>query len=151
MAEFEHVERFGKYEILNLLDRGSVGAVHKAFDSEQGGLVAIKFIEEDPSRCKLIENEANMFRKLNHRHVVSFIDYIEENGRVGLVLEFMENGSLASVLKKVKKFSEPLVVKFAYEVLQGLTYLHSHNIIHRDIKGANILLDKAGSVKLTDF
>ena len=70
---------------------------------------------------------------------------------MNIVLEYVENGSLDSMLKKFGKIPENLVQRYAFQVLQGLEYLHSKGIIHRDIKGANILTTKDGGVKLADF
>jgi len=67
------------------------------------------------------------------------------------VLEFVENGSLLSILKKFGKFPETLVAAYIWQVLEGLVYLHQQGVIHRDIKAANILITKEGTVKLADF
>jgi len=67
------------------------------------------------------------------------------------VLEYMENGSLDSLIKKFGKINESLAALYIEQVLAGLEFLHSKNIIHRDIKGGNILTTKEGEVKLADF
>lgn len=66
-------------------------------------------------------------------------------------MEYLENGSLDSLIKKFGKLPEKLVVIYIQQVLQGLEFLHSKNCIHRDIKGGNILTTKDGEVKLADF
>lgn len=66
-------------------------------------------------------------------------------------MEFMPSGSIRTLLNKFGSFQEKLVKKYTKQILEGLEYLHSNGIIHRDIKGANILVDRDGSVKLTDF
>ena len=63
----------------------------------------------------------------------------------------MENNSLAHLIKELKQVSEIVLKKIIYQVLEGLIFLNSRNIVHRDIKGANILLNKYGEAKLTDF
>ena len=70
---------------------------------------------------------------------------------LNIVLEYIENGSLSGIIKKYSSFQEHLVAFFISQVLQGLKYLHSQGIVHRDIKGSNILTTKEGTVKLADF
>ena len=66
-------------------------------------------------------------------------------------MEYASGGSVASLLSKYKSFSEILIRAYTYQVLKGLEYLHYHNIVHRDIKGTNILISKDGVCKLADF
>lgn len=74
------------------------------------------------------------------------------DGSLNIVLEYIENGSLSSILKKFGgKFSENLVAIYTIQILQGLVYLHSQGVVHRDIKGANLLATKEGHIKLADF
>ena len=81
-------------------------------------------------------------RDLSHA-VISFADY--------MLCRFCENGSLHNIIKRFGKFPENLVAVYISQVLEGLVYLHDQGVIHRDIKGANILTDKNGNVKLADF
>lgn len=150
-SNFESVEKIANYRVVSLIDRGSIGSVYKCFDESNGTIVAVKRIETKQSRQRLLDNEIKLFQQLAHHNIVKFINVIEDSQSVNLVLEYMENGSLASNLKHLKSFSENLVKKFTFDVLNGLHYLHSNNIIHRDVKGANILLDKNGKAKVADF
>lgn len=79
---------------------------------------------------------------IKNQNILHFKDGFEKEGYLYLVLEYMENGSLSDLVKKMGKISENILKKIIYQVLIGLHYLHSQKIIHRDIKGANILLDK---------
>ena len=74
-----------------------------------------------------------------------------ENKCLHIVLEYIENGSLKDIIKKFVHFPEPLTARYCYQILQGLDYLHDLDILHRDIKGANILITKDGVCKLADF
>jgi serine/threonine protein kinase len=83
-------------------------------------------------------------QKLNHPNIVKYIDTIRTKSFLYIVLEYMENGSLATVIKKFGSFSESLTAIYVTQVLRGLKYLHEQGVLHRDIKGANILTTKDG-------
>lgn len=70
---------------------------------------------------------------------------------LNIFLEYVPGGSVTALLSNYGAFEEPLVKNFGRQILQGLTYLHEKDIIHRDIKGANILVDNKGGVKISDF
>lgn len=95
--------------------------------------------------------EIHLLKKLNHENIVRYIDAISTEKHLNIVLEYVETGSLAAINKKFGPFHETLVSIYIKQVLTGLAYLHSQGIVHRDIKGANILTTKEGVVKLTDF
>lgn len=95
--------------------------------------------------------EIHLLKKLTHENIVRYIDAISTEKHLNIVLEYVETGSLAAINKKFGPFHETLVSIYIKQVLTGLAYLHSQGIVHRDIKGANILTTKEGVVKLTDF
>jgi serine/threonine protein kinase len=95
--------------------------------------------------------EVALMQRLNHPNIVQYIDTIRTDGHLNIVLEYIENGSLSNVLRKFGSFAESLVALYINQVLRGLRYLHEQGVLHRDIKGANILTTKDGSVKLADF
>jgi len=92
-----------------------------------------------------------LLKKLIHPNIVTYIDSIRSNDSLHIVLEYMENGSLRSLCDKFDGFSESLVAIYVTQTLNGLAFLHSQGVLHRDVKGANILTTKDGSVKLADF
>ena len=98
-----------------------------------------------------IESEINLLKKLDHPNIVKYIECIQTKTHINLVLEYVEGGSLHQILKQTGKMPEHLVFIFVKQILNGLDYLHNQGIIHRDIKGANLLLTKEGIVKLADF
>ena len=98
-----------------------------------------------------LQSEINLLKQLNHPNIVKYIDTIQSSDFLHIVLEYVEGGSLAHTLKKFGVFSEELTVMYIAQVLDGLAYLHDQGVIHRDIKGANILVTKEGLVKLADF
>lgn len=134
---------------------GACGKVFKGLNIEkQGQLVAIKqvslnYIKED--RKGSIRTEINLLKNLQHPKIVKYIDSIYTEDHLNIVLEYVENGSLDSLVKKFGKIPETLIVFYIQQMLEGLEFLHENNCIHRDIKGGNILTTKDGEVKLADF
>lgn len=128
--------------------------MYSALDLQNGRSVAIKqFRLHDIDKAELqgIESEINLLRKLNHENIVKYYTTIRSDDHLYIVLEYMENGSLSQFLKKFGALSETLVAVYISQVLRGLAYLHEQGVLHRDIKGANILTTKDGLVKLADF
>ncbi|KAG7391351.1 hypothetical protein PHYBOEH_006751 [Phytophthora boehmeriae] len=136
------------------IGRGGFGVVYGALDLRNGRSVAIKQVslrDIDKDDLSSIESEINLLRKLNHENIVQYRDTIKTQGYLYIVLEYMENGSLAQFIKKFGSLSETLVAMYITQVLRGLAYLHEQGVLHRDVKGANILTTKDGLVKLADF
>jgi hypothetical protein len=88
---------------------------------------------------------------LRHSNIVKYYGWTKSRDHLNIILEYVENGSLQQIVKKFGTFPEPLVCVYVRQVLAGIVYLHEQGVIHRDIKGANILISKDGGVKLTDF
>ncbi len=147
--------RLNNYEISFILGKGSYGAVYKARDVNLGRDVAIKFLHEflDARHDALFLREAKAIAALGkHPSIVQIYEWSEHQGRDYFVLEFV--GSSAAMLLKVNP--EGLAVEralgIALDCAEGLDYAHARNIIHRDVKPANILLELDGSrAKLADF
>ncbi|KAJ4326541.1 Protein kinase of the Mitotic Exit Network [Fusarium piperis] len=126
------------------LGKGAFGSVYKAFNWGNGEAVAVKQI-------KLADLPKSELRMMEHDNIVKYIGYVKSVDALNIILEYCENGSLHSICKAYGKFPENLVGVYMTQVLQGLQYLHDQGVIHRDIKGANILTTKDGTVKLADF
>lgn len=98
-----------------------------------------------------LQHEMNLLKELHHENIVTYYGSSQENGNLNIFLEYVPGGSVSSMLNSYGPFEESLITNFTRQILIGLTYLHNKNIIHRDIKGANILIDIRGCVKITDF
>ena len=128
--------------------------MYMAMNTSTGAYVAVKQVYVAPrakGRARVHKNGIELLKRLRHDNIVRYIDSIEEGGTLNIVIEYVENGALASVVKKFGNFSEKLCLKYLVQVLEGLAYLHEQGVIHRDLKGANILTTKEGVVKLADF
>ncbi|ETM47116.1 STE/STE11/CDC15 protein kinase [Phytophthora nicotianae P10297] len=154
-ADLEQVRLVGThYQLGAEIGRGGFGIVYGALDLRNGRSVAIKQVslrDIDKDELLSIETEISLLRKLNHENIVKYHDTIKTQGYLYIVLEYMENGSLAQFIKKFGSLSETLVAMYITQVLRGLAYLHEQGVLHRDVKGANILTTKDGLVKLADF
>lgn len=98
-----------------------------------------------------IMSEIDLLKNLHHPNIVKYKGSEKTKDDLYIILEYCENGSLHNICKRFGKFPEGLVSVYISQVLEGLIYLHDQGVIHRDIKGANILTTKDGSVKLADF
>lgn len=138
----------GEYALGAVIGRGSSAVVYQAWQRETGAFVAIKRFERGGSRAVMAEIE--LLSKLDHPNIVKYLGAIDGVG-LHVILEYMENGSLASVRKRFGDFPELVCGSYVRQVLFGLQYLHTQGVLHRDIKGANILTTKNGVAKVADF
>ncbi|GME88184.1 unnamed protein product [Ambrosiozyma monospora] len=103
------------------------------------------------SMIDALKLEMSLLKELNHENIVRYLGSSSDAQRLYIFLEYIPGGSVSSMLNTYGPFEEPLVRNFITQVLIGLRYLHGEGIIHRDIKGANILIDINGTVKISDF
>ncbi|KAG6168114.1 hypothetical protein E4U11_006024 [Claviceps purpurea] len=142
------------YRLGACIGKGAFGSVYKAFNWSTGEAVAvkqIKLVNLPKSELRMIESEIDLLKNLLHDNIVKYIGFVKSVDCLNIILEYCENGSLHSIIKAYGKFPENLVGVYMTQVLRGLQYLHDQGVIHRDIKGANILTTKDGTVKLADF
>jgi len=144
-----------KYQILEEVGQGAYGRVFSAIDKNKGNQVAIKQIPlQKLSADKVLEirEEVKLLETLRNRYIVSYLGSVENDKYLNIITEYAESGSLSDMLKRLgNKMEEKLVAKCIAQVLKGLQFLHDQGVIHRDVKGANLLMNKHGDVKLADF
>lgn len=121
--------------------------VFKGQDQSSGAAVAVKQLALSGISADSLQNimgEIDLLKNLNHRNIVKYIGSFKTRSHLYIILEYMENGALSSHIKPSKfgAFPESLVAVYIQQVLQGLAYLHEQGVVHRDIKGANILTAK---------
>ncbi|KAM7412589.1 hypothetical protein PAMA_020120 [Pampus argenteus] len=140
------------FEILLRVGGGTYGEVYKARNKLSGELAAIKVIKMEPEDdFSIIQQEIIIVKSCKHPNIVAYYgSYIRAN-KLWICMEFCGGGSLQDIYHVTGPLSEPQIAYICREMLQGLDYLHAQKKIHRDIKGANILLNDQGEVKLADF
>ncbi|KRX01493.1 Protein kinase-like domain [Pseudocohnilembus persalinus] len=136
-----------------LLGEGTYGQVYQGLVKDTGKFIAVKQINiaEFPGVEEDITSEIQMLQNLQHPNIVRYLGSKIEKDNLFIYLEQMTSGSLMGMLKEYGKFQENIIKKYTQQLLQGLNYLHSYGVVHRDLKCANILCDSAGNIKLTDF
>lgn len=137
-----------------MIGRGAMGEVWRAHDEKLGRPVALKVLlaqEHDTTATARFRLEARTAGRLSHPHVVAVLDFGEHEGRLFLVMELVEGGSLAQLLAVSGPLPAPRVAGIAAQAAAGLAAAHRQGIVHRDIKPANLLLDADGTVKIGDF
>jgi eukaryotic-like serine/threonine-protein kinase len=149
------VQLLGKYEIIAEIGRGAMGAVYKARDPLIDRLVALKTITGGPSaQSNLLDRfyqEARSAGALQHPNIVTIYELGHEKNTPFIAMEYLEGESLDRIIEQ--KPVLPLSVKLGYivRVCDALAYAHQHNVVHRDVKPANIMVTKEGVVKVVDF
>uniref|UniRef100_A0A8D0DTZ3 Cyclin-dependent kinase-like 2 n=1 Tax=Salvator merianae TaxID=96440 RepID=A0A8D0DTZ3_SALMN len=143
-----------KYEVLGLVGEGSYGMVMKCRNKENGRVVAIKkFLESEDDKMvkKIAMREIKLLKQLRHENLVNLLEVCKKKKRWYLVFEFVDH----TVLDDLEMFPNGLdynrVRKYLFQIVKGIGFCHSHNIIHRDIKPENILVSYLGVIKLCDF
>ena len=149
------MEKLGKYELREVLGRGGMGVVYRAFDPLMDREVAIKVIlekslESQETKARFIR-EARTAGKLSHDNITVIHDYGEFEGKTFIVMEFLDGKDLRSIIDT----KEPLTLRdklsYARQVCRGLQYAHANMIVHRDIKPENIKVLADGRIKIMDF
>lgn len=141
------------------IGQGSFGNVYLGLNGLTGELMAIKQVDmpqNETEKSKKImvgalKQEISLLKELSHENIVRYLGSNTDSSKMYIFLEYVPGGSVSSMLKIYGPFEDKLIRNFTRQVLVGLVYLHSKGIIHRDIKGGNILVDNNGSVKIGDF
>uniref|UniRef100_A0A8C1QT12 non-specific serine/threonine protein kinase n=1 Tax=Cyprinus carpio TaxID=7962 RepID=A0A8C1QT12_CYPCA len=142
-----------QYHILEVIGEGSFGRVYKGRRKFSGQVVALKFIPKlgrSEKDLRSLKREIDIMRGLKHPNIVLLLDSFETEREVVVVTEYAE-GELFQILEDDGSLPENQVCEIACQLVSALYYLHSHRILHRDMKPQNILLGKGGVVKLCDF
>ncbi|NWV60130.1 CDKL2 protein, partial [Malurus elegans] len=143
-----------KYQVLGLVGEGTYGVVTKCRNRENGQIVAVKkFLESDDDAAvrKIALREIKLLKQLRHENLVNLLDVCKRKKRWYLVFEFVDHTVLDDLEASPAGLDYDRVRKYLFQIMRGIAFCHSHNIIHRDIKPENILVSQSGVVKLCDF
>jgi mitogen-activated protein kinase kinase kinase len=156
--------RVSKWVRGELIAKGTYGRVYLALNSTTGELFAVKQFEnpiaasasdrKDNRQMESVQafkTEIEMLKDLDHPHIVQYLGFEETKTFLNIFLEYVPGGSIGQHLRDYGKFDEKVTRWFIGQILEGLGYLHSRNIIHRDLKADNILLENSGICKISDF
>jgi serine/threonine-protein kinase len=151
------LRRLGRYEILGELGKGAMGVVYRAIDPALQRTVAVKTIPMylDPSEQAEYEarfyHEAKAAGRLSHPNIVTIYDVGKSGDTTYMAMELLEGQDLKSLLAPKKPLPIPQALDIAAQVADGLAYAHEHEVVHRDVKPANLMITRSGLVKIMDF
>jgi serine/threonine-protein kinase len=148
-------ERIGKYEILSELGRGGMGVVYKALNRRMAMQVAIKTVSQDyTADARMLENfyrEAQKTAMLRHPNIITIYDVGDQDGAPYIVMEYLPGESLQSMIDDRRPLPLLEKLQIVEQLCSALGYAHQNDVIHRDVKPANVIVQPSGVIKLLDF
>ena len=145
----------GRYQVIKKIGSGGMAIVYLAKDLSLDRNVAIKVLRdeytEDSTFRRHFQKEAVAIAKLSHNNIVGIYDILTDDETMCLVMEYVEGETLKDKINRDGAIPWQRAVKYAIQIANGLSYAHANQIIHKDVKSQNILIDKFDNVKITDF
>ena len=145
------------YKYGRLIGQGAFGKVNLGLNVLTGRVVAIKSFNKknlnspNNENMKKIIYETNLMRKLNHPNITKILEMFEDEKYILIIMEYINGGNLFSFVKKRRKLSEKISKFLFKQIILGIKHIHSQNIVHRDVKLENILIDLNNTIKICDF
>lgn len=150
-------DKIGRYSIQGELGRGAMGVVYRAVDPNIGRTVALKTMRldvhgaQEQEMLKRFKREAQLAGVMNHPNLVTIYDAGDHEGVFYIAMEFVEGHTLQAILHEERALPPERIIEISRQVCAGLDYAHSHEVVHRDVKPANIMVGVNGAVKIMDF
>ena len=145
----------GRYRIVSMLGRGGMGEVYRADDLKLGQAVALKFLPEELRATETARNrlyrEARAGREVTHPNVCRLYDVVEIDQHIFISMEYVDGEDLASLLRRIGRFSADKALAVVRDVCAGLAAIHDGGVIHADLKPGNIMIDGRGRARISDF
>ncbi|MGH2971148.1 MAG: protein kinase domain-containing protein [Gaiellaceae bacterium] len=145
----------GRYELEELVDHGGMSSVYRGHDRQLERTVALKILHahfvDDPEYVDRFRREARAVAQLSHPHIVTVIDRGSSDGHQFIVFEYVEGENLKQLVERTGPLPAERAVELGIEIADALAFAHAHDLVHRDVKPQNVLIDSSGSAKVTDF
>src|ERR1700712_1701015 len=145
----------GRYRLEARIGSGGMSTVYRAMDVTLERQVAIKLmnreVSSDSDQLERFRREARAVAQLSHPHIVGVIDAGEDDGAPYIVFEYVEGETLKERIRRMGSLPVPEAVAYAIEIARALSSAHTHRLVHRDVKPQNVLIDRDGRAKVTDF
>ena len=155
MSTLVGMQLSGRYRLDAQIGAGGMSTVYKAFDVNLERRVAIKLLHRemlaDSDQLERFRREARAVAQLSHPHIVGVIDAGEDENRPYIVFEYVEGETLKDRIRRLGRLPVDEALAYAIEIARALGCAHAHEIVHRDVKPQNVLIDPEGSAKVTDF
>lgn len=150
------IQRVGDYLLGEKLGEGSFAKVRVGLHVLSGEKVAVKIINKekarkDPYVFKNLRREGRLLQRAHHRHVITILDTLETENNYYLITELVSGGEMIDMVEGSRGLPEHQVRRYIIQVLVALQHLHTHGLVHRDLKVENLLLDDRGNIKIIDF
>ncbi|KAF9438396.1 Suppressor of Sensor Kinase (SLN1) [Entomortierella beljakovae] len=143
-----------RWQMAKYIGSGTFGTVYLGTNSDTGELIAVKeirFQNASMALVKSIRDEMKVMKMMNHPNIVRYDNIEVHRHKVFIFMEYCQGGSLADLLEHGRIENEQFIKFYTLQMLKGLAYLHHKNVVHRDVKPDNILLDHNGNIKFVDF
>jgi eukaryotic-like serine/threonine-protein kinase len=148
-------KQFGGYSMLEHLGKGGMGDVYKALQVGLDRVVAIKILPSLLARnsefSERFFTEAYAISRLQHQNIVTIYDYGDEDGQKYIAMQYIQGTTLSKIIKENKKLDYTRIVGITKQICRGLKYAHQNDIVHRDIKSGNIMIEPGDKVYISDF
>src|SRR5579862_5676599 len=144
-----------RYELEQLVHHGGMSTVYRGYDRLLERNVALKVLHphsgDDPEYIERFRREARAVAQLSHPHIVTVIDRGSAEGHQFIVFEYVEGENLKQLIERTGPLPVDRAVEIGIEIADALSFAHAHDLVHRDVKPQNVLIDSTGSAKVTDF